>query len=79
MGGINFACLAVWVLSTDWPSRKLLVNPRGRNWVHIMYGNRRKVHDSESEPMPYDTTDRGRGNVTFITLICDNSVTNQNY
>jgi len=25
MGGINFAWLAVWVLSPDWPSRKLQV------------------------------------------------------
>jgi len=23
MGGINFACLAIWVLNPDWPSRKL--------------------------------------------------------
>jgi len=25
MGGINFARLAVWVLSPDWPSRKLQI------------------------------------------------------
>jgi len=25
MGGINFAWLAAWVLSPDWPSRKLQV------------------------------------------------------
>ena len=25
MGGINFACLALWVLSPEWPSRKLQV------------------------------------------------------
>ena len=25
MGGMNFAWLAVWVLSPDWPSRKLQV------------------------------------------------------
>ena len=25
MGGINFAWLAVWVLSPDWPCRKLQV------------------------------------------------------
>jgi len=25
MGGINFAWLAVWVLSPDWPSRKMQV------------------------------------------------------
>jgi len=40
------------------------LHPRGRNRVHIIYGNGRKVRDSESEPMRYDTNDRGRGKVT---------------
>jgi len=26
MGGINFAWLAVWVLSPDWPCRKLQIS-----------------------------------------------------
>jgi len=54
------------------------LNPRGRKGLHIIYGNGMKVHDSESVAMRYDTTDRGRGNVTYISLICDNSVTTQN-
>jgi hypothetical protein len=54
------------------------LNPRGRNRVHIISGIRRKVHESESEPMRYDTTDRGRSNVTYISLICHNNVTTQN-
>jgi hypothetical protein len=31
-----------------------------------IYGKGRKRHDSESEPIRYDTTDRGRGKVTYI-------------
>jgi hypothetical protein len=56
------------------------LNPRGRNRVHIIrvYGNGRKVHNSESKPMQYDYTDRGRGKLTYISLIFDNSVTTQN-
>jgi hypothetical protein len=54
------------------------LNPRGRNRVHKIYGNGKKAHESESEPIRYDTADRGRGNVTYIPLICDNSVTTQN-
>jgi len=40
MGGINFAWLVAWVLSPDWPSRKLQVCDffQSLSWSHRTWG-----------------------------------------